>query len=302
VATLDRPLVSIIVNCFNGEKYLRDALQSVLKQTYKNWELIFWDNKSFDNSKKVFLEFLDDRFKYFISEKHTTLYEARNNAIKQSKGEVIALLDVDDWWIDNRRLEKQVDFFKDEKVGLIHSNFYLFYQNTKEKKIFHKKIVKSGYITRDLFKEYNIGLSTALIRKTAYISASGFNNQYNIIGDFDLFMRLSQSWKFVFVNECLSCFRIHNENFSLLNTGMLIEELEKWISDVKIISNENLRPYLYYIKKRVNFLKTKKYINEGKLIKALNNIIFYSMGFNKIKLILQIVLPKKIFKKMELYH
>ena len=110
---LKKPLVSIIVNCFNGEKYLRDALQSVLKQTYKNWELIFWDNKSFDNSKKVFLEFLDDRFKYFISEKHTTLYEARNNAIKQSKGEVIALLDVDDWWIDNRRLEKQVDFFKD---------------------------------------------------------------------------------------------------------------------------------------------------------------------------------------------
>ena len=64
------------------------------------------------------------------------------------------------------------------------------------------------------------------------------NNKFHIIGDFDLFMRLSQSWKFVFVNECLSCFRIHNENFSLLNTGMLIEELEKWISDVKIISNE----------------------------------------------------------------
>ena len=65
---------------------------------------------------------------------------------------------------------------------------------------------------------------------------------------------------------------------------------------------KNLRPYLYYIKKRVNFLKTKKYINDGKLIKALNNIIFYSMGFNKIKLILQIILPKKIYKKMEFYH
>ena len=129
MATLDHPLVSIIVNCFNGEKYLRDALQSVLKQTYTNWELIFWDNQSSDNSKKVFSEFLDDRSKYFISEKHTTLYEARNNAIKQSKGEIIAFLDVDDWWIESKRLEKQIDFFKDETVGLIHSNFYLFYQN-----------------------------------------------------------------------------------------------------------------------------------------------------------------------------
>ena len=301
MATLDRPLVSIIVNCFNGEKYLRDALQSVLKQTYKNWELIFWDNQSFDNSKKIFLEFLDDRFKYFISEKHTTLYEARNNAIKQSKGEIIAFLDTDDWWIEDK-LEEQIDFFKDKKVGLVHSNFYLFYQNSKEKKIFHKKIVKSGYITKDLFKKYNIGLLTTLIRKTAYISASGFNNQYNIIGDFDLFMRLSHSWKFVSVNECLACCRVHNENFTVLNISMQIEELEKWISDVKILSNENLGPYLYYISRRVNFLKTKQYINDGKLIKALNNIIFYSMGFNKIKLILQIVLPKKIFKKMELYH
>ena len=54
MAALDGPLVSIIVNCFNGEKYLRDALQSVLKQTYSNWEIIFWDNQSNDNSPKIF--------------------------------------------------------------------------------------------------------------------------------------------------------------------------------------------------------------------------------------------------------
>ena len=51
------PLVSIIVNCFNGEKYLNKALQSIVNQSYKNWEVIFWDNKSIDNSKKIFLDF-----------------------------------------------------------------------------------------------------------------------------------------------------------------------------------------------------------------------------------------------------
>ena len=51
------PLVSIIVNCYNGEKYLKKALQSILDQTYQNWEVILWDNKSSDNSKKIFLDY-----------------------------------------------------------------------------------------------------------------------------------------------------------------------------------------------------------------------------------------------------
>ena len=56
-----KPLISIIINCFNGEKYLKDCLISVLNQSYTNWEVIFWDNQSSDNSKRIFLEFKDKR-------------------------------------------------------------------------------------------------------------------------------------------------------------------------------------------------------------------------------------------------
>ena len=63
MVTLDnqhnKPLVSVIVNCFNGEKYLEDCLNSILNQTYHNWEVIFWDNHSTDNSKKIFRKFSD---------------------------------------------------------------------------------------------------------------------------------------------------------------------------------------------------------------------------------------------------
>ena len=131
---LTNPLISIIVNCFNGEKYLKRALESIINQTYNNWEVVFWDNQSSDNSKKIFSEFKDSRFKYFISNRHTTLYEARNNAIKRSNGEILAFLDTDDWW-DETKLEKQVVYFKDEKVGIVHSNCYLYYQNRDKKKI-----------------------------------------------------------------------------------------------------------------------------------------------------------------------
>ena len=63
------PLVSIIMNCHNGERYLAQSITSVLSQTYKNWELIFFDNKSNDQSKKILKTFLDKRIKYFKSKK-----------------------------------------------------------------------------------------------------------------------------------------------------------------------------------------------------------------------------------------
>mgnify|MGYP000238500923 CR=1 FL=1 len=94
-------LVNIIVNCYNGEKYLKKNLESIQKQKYSNWELIFWDNQSSDNSKKIFDSFKDKRFKYYCSDKHTTLYEARNLACKKTNGEFIAFLDCDDWWYEN---------------------------------------------------------------------------------------------------------------------------------------------------------------------------------------------------------
>ena len=68
----EEPFVSILMNCFNGEIYLREALKSILAQTYQNWELIFWDNQSTDQSADIFKSYKDDRLKYYYSPKHTT--------------------------------------------------------------------------------------------------------------------------------------------------------------------------------------------------------------------------------------
>ena len=109
------PLVSVIVNCFNGEKYLEAAINSVLQQTYENWELIFWDNQSTDRSAEIFLQYNDQRLKYFRADSHTLLYAARNSAIANSSGELIAFLDVDDWWAADK-LERQVPQFENDNV------------------------------------------------------------------------------------------------------------------------------------------------------------------------------------------
>ena len=100
----EQTLVSVIMNCFNGEKFLREAIDSVLAQKYQNWELIFWDNQSTDSSAEIVKSYDDPRIYYFYAPQHTLLYEARNYAIQKSKGEFLAFLDVDDWWEPTRHV------------------------------------------------------------------------------------------------------------------------------------------------------------------------------------------------------
>ena len=79
---ITNPLVSVIMNCYNGDKYLPNAIESVYSQTYSNWEIIFWDNCSTDNSADIAQSF-DDRVMYHRTSKTTPLGEARNLALKQ---------------------------------------------------------------------------------------------------------------------------------------------------------------------------------------------------------------------------
>ena len=88
-----KPKISIVVNCYNGEEFIKESIKSILKQTYKNWEVIFWDNKSQDRSKEIFKFFKDKRLKYYYSKQHTSLYKARNLALSKTTGELISFLD-----------------------------------------------------------------------------------------------------------------------------------------------------------------------------------------------------------------
>ena len=105
----DTPLVSVIINCHNGEKYLEECLKSIILQSYDNWEIIFWDNLSIDRSKNIVNSFSDKRIKYFYSNKFLNLYHARNLAIERASGKYISFLDVDDTW-EKEKMELQVNF------------------------------------------------------------------------------------------------------------------------------------------------------------------------------------------------
>ena len=221
------PLVSIIMNCYNGEKYLKESLKSVIDQTYKNWELIFFDNLSKDKSQQILKEFKDKRIKYFKSVEFMNLYEARNAAIKKSSGSLIAFLDTDDIWLKDK-LEKQIFVYKNNKdCDLIYSNFYILNEEKKKIKILTKKKLPYGKITQDLLDYYTVGLLTILVRRDVF-KKKMFNPDYNIIGDFDLVLFLSLSSNFLCVDEPLAKYREHKENLSK-NLSLHINEIKDWI-------------------------------------------------------------------------
>ena len=239
------PLVSIIMNCYNGETYLVQAVKSVLSQTYKNFELIFWDNQSKDKSANIFKSFKDKRLKYYYAKKFTSLYEARNLAIEKSNGEYIAFLDTDDLWTQNK-LSMQMKKFKNDKVMLVYSNYYILNQTTGLKKIFYKKDLPEGIIYKNLLKKYFIGICTVVVRKKIFTQKKNlFNKKYNIIGDFDLFIRIANKNYFASIQEPLSIYRIHNNSFSNKNYLMHINELKFWLES-KVNYNDNLIINIFY--------------------------------------------------------
>ena len=208
------PLVSVIMNCYNGEKYLKESIESVISQTYKNWELIFWDNRSNDKSSNIFKEYTDKRFKYFYSKDHTTLYKARNLAIEKSTGDFIAFLDTDDLWHKNK-LELQMNYFNNKEIGVVFSNCWILKENTNKKKLYIKGKLPSGMIFNQLIDNYNVGILTAIIRKKFFLELiHKFDDRFSIIGDYDLFLRLSKICLFQASQEPLASYRLHGNNLS----------------------------------------------------------------------------------------
>tara|TARA_B100000579_G_scaffold1672_1_gene1313 strand:- start:57 stop:842 length:786 start_codon:yes stop_codon:yes gene_type:complete len=255
----DNALVSVIVNCHNGEQYLEECIKSVINQSYENWELIFWDNCSSDNSKLVLEKFSDKRIKYFRSNKFLNLYNARNLAIEKSKGEYIGFLDTDDFW-EKDKIDIQVKFFNKHKdYEIVFSNYYLIKEKQKVRTIKHKLILPSGKITQNLLNFYSIGILTTLVRRNIF-KRYKFNKDYNIIGDFDLFITLSQKFKIGSIQEPLASYRVHSSNYSSQNLETHIKELKSWIN----INDQRLRQKGYNVNQQKFFLlklKIKSFFN-----------------------------------------
>ena len=150
-------LVSIIMNCYNSEQYLKEAIDSIYSQTYQNWEIIFWDNASTDNSSNIANSY-DNRVKYYLALETVSLGKARNFALEKVSGEYIAFLDCDDVYSPDK-LQKQVKLMHNKNYAMCYGSVIIINERGKEIK---RDIVKnkSGNIFSNLLM--NIPLKMVL--------------------------------------------------------------------------------------------------------------------------------------------
>ena len=123
-------LVSIIMPSYNTAKFISQTIESVLAQTYTNWELIIVDDCSTDNTDEVVKSFLsDNRIKYIKNEKNSGAAVSRNRALREAKGKWIAFLDSDDLWLPEK-LEKQISFMRKNDYYFSYTNYIEINENS----------------------------------------------------------------------------------------------------------------------------------------------------------------------------
>ena len=291
------PKVSIIMSCYNGEQFLTQALNSILNQSYTNWELIFWDNQSYDNSALIFKKFKDTRFKYFYANKHTQISEARNKAIEKASGEILSFLDVDDFWVIDK-LTYQVKLFEDKSVGIVYGNFFTLNQESNKIHKFFNKILPRGKIVNNLLKHYNVGLLTLCIRKFFYDQLEyKFHDNLVLMGDTDLVIRLSLICNADVVQDPVATYRIHNQSFTLKNNTIIFKELDSWLKKMNVYRSSYLKNNFYLVENFYAKIFFNNLILSNQRYKALKFIIFKKMSFHlRFKSIPLLFLPLIVIK------
>lgn len=298
---MNKKKVSIIMNCHNGEKFLEQSINSVISQSYENWEIIFFDNCSTDKSKNICLKFNDKRIRYFKSKKMIKLGLARKIALSKAVGDFIAFLDVDDLWKKNK-LNHQLKYLKKKEVGFSISNSIFFNkENSKyfydEKKKFKKRVFN------DLIKNYFISFDTVIIKKE-FLNKLDHNidERFNVIHDMDLLIRLSRECEMSYVPLALSKWRMTVESDSYNKFKQIINEKKIFIKKIskKYKKNEN------FINSKIKFMdilyrqEILFFLSKRKFLKVLKLIPKLKINYKNIILILIIFLPfkKYIYNKI----
>ena len=294
----NKPLISIIMNCFNGEKYLEKSLESVFLQTYKNWELIFWDNQSNDKSVKIFEKYKDERLRFFSAPKHTVLSEARNYAIQKTRGEFIAFLDTDDYWLPFK-LEKQIKLFKNNKIGLVYGNYWIINeQSLFKKKINSRKKLPTGKVLNRILSNYSVGILTIMIRKKYLKNIKKvFNVEYDLLSDYDFVINFSINNEFDCIQEPVACYRIHDKQTSLTLIDEQIPQMERWFSLNQNHPILSCQKEMSKVLENINYMKSIKIILKENFYQSLYQVFKFPFIFKKLKLFINFNFKKFFFNK-----
>ena len=281
-------LVSIIMPVFNGQEYISKSIESVLAQSYENWELIIVNDGSTDLTEEIVYNFqnLTNKIKYFHKVNEGQV-KATNFGILKSNGDYVAFLDSDDLW-ESDKLIKQVNFitnsknivFLYSKYNSIDENGNLLFTNNSYDSLNHYK---------DLLKRCFIGRLTVIVKKSILVELNLFDEFLHSTDDWDMWIRISKKFKLSFLDEVVASYRIHPQSMSKNSYNQLLNVSKVYSKHVYTNSELNKQ-----FKNEVKWIELKIYLSSFLHEKKYQKILLVIYEMLKINIIDTIVLFFKL--------
>jgi len=233
---MDTPQVTVLMNCYNGAKFLAEAVDSVLAQTMPHWELLFWDNRSTDDSAARIQQYNDDRIRYFLASDHTSLGKARRLAVRHARGQWLGILDIDDLWLPEK-LERQLARASAKPdAGLIYGRCEVFAHEgivarTGISPALDQPLLE-GQVFEQLALDNFMSLVSILYRRDLMDAVGGFRD-FQQAADYDLSLRLACRYPVAAVDAVVCRYRCHENNTTHRMFELGSEELEEIFADLK---------------------------------------------------------------------
>jgi len=200
----DKPLISIIMPTYNRAHLLMRAIKSILKQTFKDFELLIIDDASTDNTEEIVYSFHNPKIIYMKSYKTMGAAAARNKGLKEARGKYIGFQDSDDEWMPDK-LHKQLNILQHSsaEVGAVYCAYKRIDVGKNECTYLPNCGIREGNIHKDLLDHNFIDLPTTLIKRSCFDRVGFFDPDLPRLQDWELWLRLSKLYDFKFINQVL---------------------------------------------------------------------------------------------------
>ena len=237
-------LISVIMNCFNGDSFLKQSIDSVLSSSYNNFELIFFDNCSTDNSIRIAESFNDKRVKIFKNPTNVNLGEARSLAVNKSKGDLICFLDVDDLICKNT-LNRYVSLFDELDYNIIYGGVEYIDANGNIENSYSPSFDTEIKISR-LLKNFDVNVPSMCFHRSIFLEYKlNFDPKIKCCEEFAIIIHAAAlNAKIVSVNTIFSSYRIHDSSLTHLNLNIGAIERRYILENIKhLVKCDDLEVY-----------------------------------------------------------
>ena len=212
------PKVSVIIPTYNCMRYVPEAVESVLNQTYRDYEIIIVDDGSIDQTRAALAKHIEahpQKVRY-IFQQNAGEGGARNRGIKEARGEYVAFLDADDIWTP-QKLEIQMNLVESlkEKNIVVFGDAYAFNERgVITRSMFKEREPHEGSVFEELLYKNFVVTQTVVARRNLFAKVGYFKEGMKYCADFEMWLRLAKNYKFHYVNEAIVGYRIHSNNVS----------------------------------------------------------------------------------------